>query len=167
LDNRGTAPAILYSLMRLRRLDPNGSVAFFPSDHYFSVESLLHAHLDSAFREAELRPKRVILLGISPDAPEADHGWIQPGAPLGRSSIFRVERFWEKPSQAVACALMNLGCLCSFIMVGRIQAFLDLIHRALPKLVRSLWAIASGLAAADQMALNDLYSRIPIVNFSH
>jgi mannose-1-phosphate guanylyltransferase len=110
----------------------------------------------------------VILLGISPDAPEADYGWIQPGAPLGRSSIFRVERFWEKPSQSMACSLMSLGCLWnSFIMVGRVQAFLDLMHRALPKLVRSFWAMALGLAAADQMALNDLYSRVPVVNFSH
>jgi len=33
--NRGTAPAILYSLMRLSEIDPKGIVAFFPSDHYF------------------------------------------------------------------------------------------------------------------------------------
>jgi mannose-1-phosphate guanylyltransferase len=65
-DNRGTAPAVLYSLMRMRSLDPNGLVAFFPSDHYFSDESVLHAYMDAAFREAECQPKRVILLGMSP-----------------------------------------------------------------------------------------------------
>jgi mannose-1-phosphate guanylyltransferase len=164
-DNRGTAPAVLYSLMRMWYLDPNGLVAFFPSDHYFSDESALHAHMDAAFREAECQPKRVILLGMSPDAPEADYGWIQPGAPLGCSSIFRVERFWEKPSQTVACALMSRGCLWnSFIMVGQVEAFLNLIQRALPELY---CAMTSSLAVADQMALNDLYSRIPILNFSH
>jgi len=34
-QNRGTAPAIVYSLLRLRELDPNAVVGFFPSDHYF------------------------------------------------------------------------------------------------------------------------------------
>src|SRR5690242_14578469 len=33
--NRGTAPAILYSLFRLRDSDPNAVVGFFPSDHHF------------------------------------------------------------------------------------------------------------------------------------
>ncbi len=34
-QNKGTAPAILCSLLRLRDMDPAGIVAFFPSDHYF------------------------------------------------------------------------------------------------------------------------------------
>ena len=34
-QNRGTAPAILYSLMRIREVESEGLVAFFPSDHYF------------------------------------------------------------------------------------------------------------------------------------
>jgi mannose-1-phosphate guanylyltransferase len=166
-DNRGTAPAILYSLTRVRHLDSKGLVAFFPSDHHFSDEPALHAYVDSAFREAESHPQRVILLGISPDTPEADYGWIQPGAPLGGSSIFCVERFWEKPSQSLACALMSRGCLWnSFIMVGRVEAFLNLIQHALPALLRPFCAMTSRLAVEDQMALNDLYSGIPIVNFS-
>src|SRR5690348_12785191 len=37
--NRGTAPAIVYSLMWVRHLDPEGVVAFFPSDHYFSEDA--------------------------------------------------------------------------------------------------------------------------------
>jgi mannose-1-phosphate guanylyltransferase len=32
-SNRGTAPAILYSLLRIAAIDPNALVAFFPSDH--------------------------------------------------------------------------------------------------------------------------------------
>src|SRR5262245_50650554 len=35
-SNRGTAPAILYSLLRIAALDPDAVVAFFPSDHYIS-----------------------------------------------------------------------------------------------------------------------------------
>jgi mannose-1-phosphate guanylyltransferase len=108
----------------------------------------------------------VILLGISPDTPEADYRWIQPGAPLGGSSIFRVERFWEKRCQSLASTLLSRGCLWnSFIMVGRAQAFPNLIQRALTALLQSFCAMTSGLALADQMALDDLYSQTPTVNF--
>src|SRR5262245_61398739 len=31
-ENRGTAPAILYSLLSIRKIDPDARVAFFPSD---------------------------------------------------------------------------------------------------------------------------------------
>ena len=34
--NKGTAPAILYSLLRIDKVAPNATAAFFPSDHYFS-----------------------------------------------------------------------------------------------------------------------------------
>ena len=37
--NRGTAPAILYSLLRIAAFDPNAVVAFFPSDHYTTKNS--------------------------------------------------------------------------------------------------------------------------------
>jgi len=55
-SNRGTAPAILCSLMRLREMDPKGVVAFFPSDHYFcgdeasSTKSIRHITLPNSGR---------------------------------------------------------------------------------------------------------------------
>jgi mannose-1-phosphate guanylyltransferase len=168
--NRGTAPAILYSLMHVSQLDRNALIAFFPSDHYFSEDAALNTHVDSAFREAQSHPGLVILLGISPETPEVDYGWIQPGAPLNDTAammpIFRVARFWEKPPQSLAYSLMALGCLWnSFIMVGRVGAFLGLFRRALPALFRTFCRSSS--VTVDQGVLNNVYSRISTVNFSH
>ena len=169
-DNRGTAPAILYSLMRIKHLDPNALVAFFPSDHYIGEDVVLRRHIDSAFRQASSHPNTVLLLGMSPDNPEVDYGWIQPGAPICgtiEEAIFHVDRFWEKPSQSLACHLMSAGCLWnSFIMVGWVQAFLNLIRDAVPVLFRSFYQTKANLGPSDQISLDDLYSRIPAVNFS-
>jgi mannose-1-phosphate guanylyltransferase len=168
--NRGTAPAILYSLTHVQHLDPKGTVAFFPSDHYIGDDSVLHRHVDSAFRQAESHPRTVFLLGMLPDTAEVDYGWIQPGAPLSgvlTDSIFHVDRFWEKPSQSLAYYLMNSGCLWnSFIMVGRVEAFLSLIRDAAPALSRSFMPVKSSLTPLDQGSLSNLYSRIPTMNFS-
>ncbi|MEO8098517.1 MAG: sugar phosphate nucleotidyltransferase [Acidobacteriota bacterium] len=170
-QNQGTAPAILYSLMRVREMDPNGSVAFFPSDHYFSDDDAFRAHADSAFVAAESRPDLVFLLGITPDSPEAEYGWIEPGAPLEGSasdSIRRISGFWEKPSSELACSLMERGCLWnSFVMVGRVQTFLGLINRALPQLLSSFEAVRALLfTRAEQETLRNLYSGLSDINFS-
>lgn len=168
--NRGTLPAVLYALARVQHLDPDAMVAFFPSDHYFSSESVLQRHVGAAFRAAESHPNAVIVLGIRPASPEAEYGWIQPGMPFSESSdkaMFRVRRFWEKPSVPLASALIRRGCLWNtFIMVGRIQAFLDLTSQALPAIFQTFYLTSSCLQEADPMALEELYARIKIVNFS-
>ena len=51
--NRGTAPAIAYSLARIRELDSNGVVAIFPSDHHFAYETAFTAEVEAAFEAAE------------------------------------------------------------------------------------------------------------------
>src|SRR5262249_37330993 len=135
--NHGTAPALAYSLMHLHKLDPDGVVAFFPSDHHFGSTDAFSQHVELAFAQAERDPERVGLLGIAPEAAEEAYGWIEPGDPLGRG-IRAVRRFWEKPSKRIASRLMRQGCLWnSFVMVGRVSAFLDLIRQTLPGLLRA------------------------------
>ena len=87
--NRGTTPAILYSLVRLRESDPSAIVGFFPSDHHFADDEALIAHVDSAFEAAESSSGRVVLLGIKPSSPEVAYGWIEPGASLTDHRIRR------------------------------------------------------------------------------
>lgn len=169
--NRGTAPAILYSLMRVREMDPRAIVAFFPSDHHFADDEAFVAHIDSAFAAAASRPESVILLGISPESPEVEYGWIEPGVILTsqhRGPVYQVSRFWEKPPPALASVLMERGCLWnSFVMVGHVYAFLSLIGGALPRLAESFERIRpSFLTASERNALCELYSEIEAANFS-
>ena len=169
--NRGTAPAIVYSLMRLRALDPKATVGFFPSDHHFADDEAFLAHACSAFAASESSAGFVVLLGIAPKSPEAGYGWIEPGEPLAASPsglICRVSRFWEKPSLALASALMERGCFWnSFVMIGQVDAFVSLIRRALPNLLRSFETICPALPpAAEEAALLDIYESMTSANFS-
>lgn len=167
--NRGTAPAIIYSLMRLRELDRRAVVGLFPSDHHFADDDAFIAHVSSAFEAAEGWCSCPVLLGVQPGGPEAEYGWIEPGTLLAsHGSIFGVSRFWEKPSPTFAATLMARGCLWnSFIMVGRIDTFLNLIRLALPDLIRSFESIrARFLTGAEREAMFDLYWDIQASNFS-
>ena len=159
--NHGTAPAIAYGLTRLRQMDPQGVVAFFPSDHHFANDEAFITHIDFAFTQARSHPQRVILLGIEPEAPEEAYGWIEPGFPLASEAgnfISEVSRFWEKPSRRVASYLMRRGCLWnSFVMVGAVGAFIEMIRHALPDLLESfesMWATTA--PGMEQEAFRDL-----------
>lgn len=171
-ENKGTAPAILYALLRIAVRSPQAIVAFFPSDHYFSEDEAFMSQVDLALNAARARPETVTLLGITPSGPEVGYGWIEPHASMLGSlmgSITRVRRFWEKPTVTVARKLMERGCLWnSFVMVGRIDSLLKMTYKAVPKLFQSFAAIAPTFGGpTERPALQQLYSAISEINFSH
>jgi len=171
-ENLGTTPAILYSLLRLSILEPQAAVGFFPSDHYFTDGQTFMCHVDSAFAALKARPEMMILLGIEPDQPEVEYGWIEPAPSITDhlpGGIRRVRRFWEKPSATAAETFMDRGFLWnSFVMVGRVETFLQAIRRAVPKLYASFEAVKPTFGTELECdCVRDLYARIDPSNFSH
>ena len=169
--NRGTAPAILYALLRVAAIAPNDPVAIFPSDHYVSDDDAFMAHVGAAFDLTAARPDLVALLGVSPDRPETEYGWIEPAQPvLGPQGwpLYRVRRFWEKPAPDLARALLEDGCLWnSFVMVGRVASLLGLIDRALPDLSRAFLPLRRFLGTHMEAAVAEaVYDRLPSADFS-
>ena len=169
-SNRGTAPAILYSLLRIAAEDRNAVVAFFPSDHYISDDVKFMVQIRTALDSAAKQQDLILLLGLEPESPEVEYGWIEPSHAIrGHAHIFGVRRFWEKPSRMLAQVLQLRGCLWnSFVMVASVQALLDIIESSIPELYRSFAALTplSG-TPAEAKAIERLYNRLNDVNFSH
>jgi mannose-1-phosphate guanylyltransferase len=167
--NIGTAPAILYSILKIAAADPQAFVAFFPSDHYVSDDVRFMAHVRNAFEAAHRRRDLVILLGIEPENPETEYGWIEPGRAIqGHKQLHRVMRFWEKPSSDLAAVLQLRGCLWnSFVMVGSAQALLNTIATATPVLYEAFARIMPLIGTDDEPALiENLYAFPGEINFS-
>ena len=168
--NRGTAPAILYSLLRIAARDPEAAVALFPSDHYISDNMKFMAHVRAALETARQRTDLVVLLGLEPENPEVEYGWIEPAAAIkGHPKVYGVRRFWEKPNKVLAQVLQLRGCLWnSFVMVGSVQALLDSIEVAVPELYRAFSSLVPLFGTpAETKAIDHLYERLHEVNFSH
>lgn len=168
--NRGTAPAILYSLLRIAARDPHALVAFFPSDHYISDNARFMSHIRAALDTARQRRDLVVLLGLEPESPEVEYGWIEPAHAIrGAAKVFAVRRFWEKPNKMLAQVLQLRGCLWnSFVMVASVQALLDIIESALAALYRTFECLTPLFgSAAESEALARLYDRLDEFNFSH
>jgi mannose-1-phosphate guanylyltransferase len=171
-SGRGTAPAILYGLLRIAERGGDDPVAMLPSDHYVSDDARFMEHVEAAFAAVRLRPELIILLGIQADRPEPQYGWIEPaGRPLlecGGHPVHRVRRFWEKPPPALAERLLDRACLWnSFVVVGRVPALLALIRASAPALegaFAAAWRRRAVDGAGD--AVRQLYRELAPADFS-
>lgn len=166
--NRGTAPPILLSLLRIVRHAPDAMVAVLPSDHYFSDEAVFASTLDAAFRIAHTQRESVVLLGARPSRPDPEFGWVDLGAVAGQS-LFRVRAFEEKPNIGIAEKLFKSGALWNtFVMVGRVTSFLWMAFLCQPELLTQLndW-LPNSIDMTDLYVPSSLYERIPTSDFSH
>jgi mannose-1-phosphate guanylyltransferase len=170
-EGRGTAPAILYALLRAQLEAPSSPVAVLPTDHHVSDADGFMARVEGALEVAQARPDRVVLLGIEADRPEAGYGWIEPGELLLGPSpwpLYAVRRFWEKPSAPVAERLARAGCLWnSFVIVAHPTALRRLVASTLPALAAAFAPLAARLGTAwEDDAARSVYAALPTADFS-
>jgi mannose-1-phosphate guanylyltransferase len=164
-QSRGTAPAILYGVLRIAAEDPLGMVVILPSDHYVADDVAFMQHVATACQAVDERPEIVVLLGIEPRSPEPEYGWIEPGPPLPPHGLRRVRRFWEKPAPALARRLYKFGCLWnSFVMVARVPTLVRLFRQRLPELLAAFEG--TGGSEPEDVAIERAYGRLAAINFS-
>jgi len=129
--NRGTAVGALLPLLHILARDPAAHVVLLPSDHFVADERVLERALRDAMREVDRRPERLVLLGIVPDEPDTEFGWIVP-ATDGEPGVQRVARFVEKPPAALASELMDRGGVWnSFILAAAGRTIVELFEEKL------------------------------------
>jgi mannose-1-phosphate guanylyltransferase len=162
--NRGTGVAVAVALVHILRHDPDAVVVLVPCDHYYSDDEGFDRAIRSVISSAEQYPDAVVLLGAEARCAEIDYGWIEVGAAISDTPVplFRVNRFWEKPSMLQAQELLRRGCLWNtFVTAGRASTFLDVLFAEVPNVVL---AINKGLAHNE---LEAAYRVMPAVDLSH
>jgi mannose-1-phosphate guanylyltransferase len=166
--NRGTAAGLLYPLLRIADLAGDVPVAVFPSDHFVDNDAAFVAAVSRAADALAAEPDRVILLGIEAASAETEYGWIEPAQTHDVASVLPIQRFWEKPAPQLAARLLARGCLWnSFVMVGRVPAFIDLIQTGAPDLVRAFEPVHRVLGSPRERTVVDrVYASLETVNFS-
>lgn len=175
--NRDTAAGIFLPLARVRAMDPDAAVAIFPSDHFIYPESRFVAAVETALRAAGELPERLILLGVRPDGPEPDYGWVFRGRELlnleglegleGRR-VHAVRTFLEKPSAEDARAAREEGALWNtLIMAAKVETFWRLGWRYLPELMFRFESYVEAIGTPmEDAVLSSIYADMPIRNFS-
>jgi mannose-1-phosphate guanylyltransferase len=163
--NRGTANGILLQMLHVMCLDPDAELVLLPSDHFVADEQALAQAIRSAESQLLTTPDQVILLGMQPSFPDADLGYICPGARDGRGT-FAIAGFVEKPSADRALQLIERGALWSaFIIAARCSTLLGLYERRFPQIVRAMCQARDDKTnPAARVAA--LYEELPTLDFS-
>jgi mannose-1-phosphate guanylyltransferase len=167
-QNRGTALGILLALLHISERDPHARLVILPADHHVGDETVLARALGQAVVAVRARPADILLLGVTPDEPDPDLGYIVPAADAANGSA-PVAWFVEKPTVGEARALIARGALWNaFIIAARATALLELFDRYDPGLLRRMrFAVRRANVSADSVtALADLYLRERSVDFS-
>jgi mannose-1-phosphate guanylyltransferase len=162
-SNRGTAIGAALSLLQIEKRDPQATVLLLPADHHVGNESALAGALIQMTDFAAEHRDRIFMLGMKPDSPDTELGYIVPNRCLLEGAA-GVEAFVEKPSLERARALLAQGALWNmFIVAGTVAAFLDLFDRSynFVSLMRSMLRDGQPLGM-----LNRLYQELPSVDFS-
>jgi mannose-1-phosphate guanylyltransferase len=166
--NCGTGNGVLLCLLRILERDSLARILFLPADHYVRKEPILAETVRSAAMLLTRDRDSVTLVGIRPDAPDPDVGYIVPGERIDDHTC-RVTQFVEKPSATAAHELIALGAVWnSFIFGAYGQTLLALARNHMPEIVRDMSAaLARQQPHHDPTrALDALYEHLPVIDFS-
>jgi mannose-1-phosphate guanylyltransferase len=137
---RNTAPAIALTCFTIEERVGPCVIASLHSDHYMANEDAFLALLDRAYRFAE-STDYLVTIGIEPDEPSTEYGYLQLGAELA-PGVIALERFVEKPDRETAQTFLDAGNYAwnAGIFVWRSDVFRRELEAAAPDVARVTFA---------------------------
>jgi mannose-1-phosphate guanylyltransferase len=103
---RGTAVAIAYGAATIKRRLGDGVIASVAADHHIATGDQYRRTLADAIGLAASHDS-IVAIGIPPTRPETGYGYQKIGPKVGAG--FRIEKFVEKPSLAIARRMVRSG----------------------------------------------------------
>jgi mannose-1-phosphate guanylyltransferase/mannose-6-phosphate isomerase len=104
---RNTAPALTLAALAAQEVGEDPVLVVTPADQTVANTAAFTQAMQLAIREAA--GGSIVILGITPDRPEAGYGYIQAQL-QGDTGIKAVKRFVEKPNADTAKQYLNEGC---------------------------------------------------------
>lgn len=170
-EDRDTGPAILLALMHVCKSFPGSTVAIFPADHFVLEEDLFMAQIAMAFYLVESHRSQCVVLGIEPETPDADYGYIisdGEARDLAPSGARNIRLFVESPGATLAAELIAAdGLWNTMTMVFHTDGLLDIVRRLAPALYNSFQEVEKAIGtSSERAAVEQTYRRVRPVNFA-
>lgn len=130
---RNTAAAVTVAALAAEQECAGSILAVMPVDLVVSNEERFIEAISAAARVAETG--KIVLLGITPNAPHTGYGYIRQGAALdGAAGGYAVDGFCEKPDRETAETYVESGSYFwnSGLVVFSASVFLDEVQRLAP-----------------------------------
>jgi mannose-1-phosphate guanylyltransferase len=166
--SRGTAVGALLPLLQVLARDAGAHLVLFPADHYFRDEARLAMSIRTGLQLTYDDPSELALIGIEPEAPIPDFGYIIPVS-SGGAGARRVASFTEKPPSDRAKEMIERGALWNtLILAASGRHLLRVIRDRFPHTVAALRVATSRVEDADclERALEAIYPSLTTADLS-
>jgi mannose-1-phosphate guanylyltransferase len=168
---RNTAACLTLAAAMAAHRRPGGVVVALPADHWIPQPAGFRTALRAAITAAA-REQAIVTIGVTPREAHTGMGYIQAGPGVsgrGRGQAFRIARFIEKPTKAVARRLIRRPRTYwnSGIFVGRADVFLEAAADWLPGHAAALRPLGSVRPSAIRRRAAAAYRRVRPISFDH
>ena len=139
-SSRGTAAAVGLAARAVSAAEPGALIAVLPTDHLVRDPRAFTRAVRRAAAAASEESAPIVCLGVRPDRPATEYGYLEVGRVERGDGPARVRRFVEKPPPARARAwsrskrhLWNAG-----VVVARAERILESLARHAPRIHRAV-----------------------------
>lgn len=98
---RNTAPCIAFANEHIKQINPKATIVVTPSDHLILNDDIFRKVIGEGL-EFTQHKDILLTIGIKPNRPETDYGYIQVSDSESTNTISEVKNFTEKPSEEMA-----------------------------------------------------------------
>jgi len=154
---RNTAAAVLCAALALGE-DDDTPIAAIPADQIIAEDAAFRGCLETA-AEIAAREGAIVLLGVPPDRPDTEYGYLEAAEGAGPR---RVVRFVEKPDRRTAESYFRTGNFFwnAGIFVFRPSSAIAAAAQACPELLRACRGYRERPSAES-------FGRIPSISFDY
>lgn len=164
---RSTAPAILYAAFKIHFQNPDAVMVIAPSDHWIKNEKLFNDSVLTALEYCENNDV-LMTLGIRPDAPNTEYGYIQYNN--DETPIKQVRQFIEKPNLEKAEEYVESGDYLwnAGIFIWSTKSILKAFKKQLPEMYE-LFERGSKLynTSKESASIEKIYSKVENISIDY
>jgi len=170
-QGKDTAPCIGFASVWIRKKRGDVPMVVLPSDHIIRNEERFTQILSAAVQQA--KEGFLVTIGIKPTRAETAYGYLRIGKRLRERSdisLFKVERFTEKPSHKKAKEFFEQGNFLwnAGIFAWKPSIILKEIKRDLPDLYQGLSKIEKALGTPEEeKVIKEVYSLLPKISIDY
>jgi len=134
-SRRNTAPCIAYVSYKIAQINPRANVVVVPSDHLIKNVPQFQKTIEKGVAYVDSLDA-LVTLGIKPNRPDVNYGYIQYIEDKINEGVFKVKTFTEKPNAEIAQQFLDSGDFLwnAGIFLWNVQSILKSIRLYLPDL---------------------------------
>lgn len=171
-EGKSTAACIGLAAAIVAHRDPHGVIVAVPADHWIDGVGAFRRSVRAAIRAA-VAHRTIATIGIRPTSAHSGLGYLCAGPRVNgfmAPRAFRLSRFIEKPSRAVAARLMRRAGTYwnSGLFIGQAAVILERLADTLPTHARQLTPLGAAWSRPEAAArMRAAYRRLAPISFDH